>query len=350
MDDDNPTGPEELEPERLTAVLRDAGHDVTVSSVRAAPIGTGQMAGSYRVHLAYGGDPADLPTTMVAKVPFGPPERRALSANAYRLEVDFYRSIAPRLTARIPRCFAAERDDTGVEFVLLLEDLAPWAPGDQIAGCDPRRAAVAVENLAGVHAPLWGAPDIDELVEPLGTDAIEGTDLVFGMLTETFLGTYGDRLSESCRTMCETFAPRAGAFLRDQRIADGIVHGDYRLDNLLFAPDGSEVAIVDWQTVGQGLPGRDLAFFVATSLTSRDRRATEAELIRTYHDALCGSGVSGYDLTTCEADYAYGLFQIPLTVVFGSAIAASTERGIDMFVAMIERATEAMADHHTLDR
>ena len=45
-----------------------------------------------------------------------------------------------------------------------------------------------------------------------------------------------------------------------------LMHGDYRLDNMLFDPDRTRVTVVDWQTLGVGLPARDLAYFLATSL------------------------------------------------------------------------------------
>ena len=54
------------------------------------------------------------------------------------------------------------------------------------------------------------------------------------------------------------------AAARDESMVS-IVHGDYRLDNLMFHPDGT-VAAVDWQTLGVGLAGRDLAYLIATSL------------------------------------------------------------------------------------
>ena len=35
-----------------------------------------------------------------------------------------------------------------------------------------------------------------------------------------------------------------------------LMHGDYRLDNMLFDPDRTRITVVDWQTVGIGLPGK----------------------------------------------------------------------------------------------
>ncbi len=331
----------ELTGSRVTRCLRDAGHDVDVVGVEAVPIGTGQMAGSFRLALTFDGDPGGVPPVMVAKIADGPPEQRALSANSYRCEVDFYRNLAPRLAARLPQCWGAWRNEAGDDFLLLLEDLAPWTPGDQIVGCDAHRAVVAVANLAGVHGPVWGDPALREILEPLSDEAVEGTDTVFGLLTELFLSQHGDQLSSKARLVCERFAPLASTFLVEQRSKAGVVHGDYRLDN--------PVAVIDWQTVGLGLAARDLAFFVATSLPTGLRREAEDDLIAGYHRALLGYGVNGYDLATCRAEYTFGLFQTPLVVMFGSAIAQSSERGTEMFRVMIERGAAAMVDNGTLD-
>ena len=51
------------------------------------------------------------------------------------------------------------------------------------------------------------------------------------------------------------------------------MHGDYRLDNLMFPEHGDGVVAVDWQTLAIGPPGRDLAYFLATSVLVDDRLA-----------------------------------------------------------------------------
>ncbi len=47
------------------------------------------------------------------------------------------------------------------------------------------------------------------------------------------------------------------------------MHGDYRLDNMLFDPDRTRVTVVDWQTLGSGLPARDLAYFTGDEPAAR---------------------------------------------------------------------------------
>ena len=46
------------------------------------------------------------------------------------------------------------------------------------------------------------------------------------------------------------------------------------LDNLMLGPDGS-VTVVDWQTLTVGLPGRDLAYWITTSVSPDLRREVE---------------------------------------------------------------------------
>src|SRR5258708_39776454 len=48
--------------------------------------------------------------------------------------------------------------DSGWVFVLVLADMAPAVQGDQIAGCTPQEAQLAVAALAGLHGPSWCDP------------------------------------------------------------------------------------------------------------------------------------------------------------------------------------------------
>jgi aminoglycoside phosphotransferase (APT) family kinase protein len=71
-----------------------------------------------------------------------------------------------------------------------------------------------------------------------------------------------------------------------------LLHGDFRLDNLLFRPDG-EIIVLDFQGLGSGRPAVDVAYFITTALTA-EHRDEEAHLLRSYHDALVDAGVSTY--------------------------------------------------------
>jgi thiamine kinase-like enzyme len=128
-----------------------------------------------------------------------------------------------------------------------------------------------------------------------------------------------------------------------------LMHGDYRLDNLLFDPDESRVTVVDWQTLGVGLPARDLSYFTATSLSPELRAASEEELVDSYYEALIRYSVTDYDRDTCWRDYRLGMLQAPLITTLGCAFAASTERGNEMMAVMLRRGCQAIRELGVLE-
>lgn len=343
-----------LTPEWVTNALQAGGRDVTVAGLRSEQVGTGQMAACYRLHLdATAGPGAEpLPATIVAKVP---PEGLGLtptSAGAFRNEVAFYTELAGTVAIRVPACHHAAFDEASSAFTLLLEDMAPARQGDQVDGCDPTDARVAVVNLAGLHAPRWCDPT---LVGTAGLTVVTDDDAemlaqVMGPTTEAYCERYRGRIAPEDEAVLRAVPAVLAAWSlgRSERFAP--VHGDYRLDNLLFATDGSgDVAAVDWQTLSLGLPARDLAYFLGTGLTVEDRQATEHDLIAAYHAELVAQGVEDYPLDLCVDDYRFGLLQGPLISVAGSMFSNRTDRGDDMFMAMTSRTCTAIRDHGTLD-
>jgi aminoglycoside phosphotransferase (APT) family kinase protein len=71
-----------------------------------------------------------------------------------------------------------------------------------------------------------------------------------------------------------------------------MLHGDYRLDNILFRPN-DEIVVLDLQGLSAGRPAVDVAYFITTALTA-EHRAEEERLLATYHQALVAAGVSTY--------------------------------------------------------
>ena len=103
-----------------------------------------------------------------------------------------------------------------------------------------------------------------------------------------------------------------------------MIHGDYRLDNLMFSTtEDDDVVAVDWQTMIVGPPTRDVAYFLGTSLDVDDRRAAEEQLVASYHRALVARGVDGYDADRCFDDYRVGQLQGPMITVIGCMYATA---------------------------
>ncbi len=129
------------------------------------------------------------------------------------------------------------------------------------------------------------------------------------------------------------------------------MHGDYRLDNLMFGRPTDGVWAVDWQTLSLALPARDLAYFLGTSL---DRRGPAARRARPRRGVPPGArrrtASPAYDVEHCWDDYVFAMLQGPLVAVFGYAYGTRTERGDRMFAAMVHRACAAIRDLDTLAR
>nr|WP_194737622.1 phosphotransferase [Actinomadura sp. RB99] len=318
--------------------------EAPVTSVAWEKVGSGQIGACYRLRLE---GAAGVPRRLVAKMAAEDEATRAFLGPAYRAEVSFYQDIAPTVDVRTPRCHYSALSEDGTAFVLLLDDLHPAAQGDQLAGCTPEQAADAVTNLAGLHGPRWCDPTLADLpwLSAVGADDAATLAEVFAPAVETFADRFAADLGDGdVRTLRETAgAVAAWVTARPERF--GLVHGDYRLDNLLFPPAPERGATaVDWQTLSIGHPLRDLAFFLGTSLDPGARAEHERSLVAAYHAALTGYGVEGYGLDECFDDYRFAALQGPLITVLGCAYGTRTERGDRMFLAMATRSCAAIRD------
>jgi hypothetical protein len=343
-----PRGPENVTPSWLGSVL-----GTEVSEVDISPIGTGQTGATYRVSATYAGD-ADLPATFAIKLPARDDAVRERVALGYRSEVEFYTDVAASVRIPVPGCFYSDISDSGADFVLVLADMAPAVQGDQIAGCTPQEAQLAVEALAGLHGPSWCDPawlGLSSISMPKPGDeaAAKGLGDVSVMAADITIDKLGARMSAEDRETLRAAMGSVTPWLLAEPKRFSLMHGDYRLDNMLFDPDRTSITVVDWQTMGVGLPARDLAYFTATSLAPEVRLEIEEDLVGRYHEALSTYGVTDYDAETCWRDYRLGVIQAPLISGLGFAFAASTERGDEMMLTMFHRGCQAIRELGTLD-
>jgi hypothetical protein len=348
-----PRYPGDVTPGWLSAVLSERGTPVGVAEVDVVAIGTGQTGATYRVTARYATDPGGLPGTFVIKLPAQDDTVRDRVTIGYRSECAFYAAVADRVRVPTPQCFYCEITEDAMVYALLLADQAPAVQGDQIAGCGELEARLAVAALAGLHGPSWcDSAWLDFRAIAFGRPdeaSAAGLGEVAKMSADITLEKLGNRMSPGDR---ETFTATMGLvtpWLLAEYDRFALLHGDYRLDNMLFDPDRTRVSVVDWQTLGVGLPARDLAYFTATSLDSQLRSAIEKDLVDEYYRALLGYGVTDYDRETCWRDYRLGVPQALLISALGFAFAAATERGDDMVLAMLRRGCQAIRDLGTLE-
>ncbi len=324
--------------EWMTAAVSSRFGGATVTEVERQQIGTGQIADSVRVGLTW--DPPDAgPASLVVKVTSASEASRAaaLSTRTYEVEVGFYSQLADQLPVRRPACFWTGFDADAAAYGVVLEDLAPAEQGDQMRGCSVAEAGMALDELALLHAPLWGHTDaLDGFawLQRGGGTSSPGIGAFLEMLLPGFLERYGERLTPDVRALVERVVPK----LASAPPADGpetVVHGDFRNDNLMFG--GPRVAVLDWQTVSIGSGVADLSYFLGGSLLPDDRRAHETSLLERYCGRLADQGVD-LDLATCEAGYRRFAFSGMNMAILASMLVGRTDRGDDMFVAMADRA------------
>lgn len=350
-----PARVEDITASWLSSVLGTTFDGLVVREVDVSPVGTGQTAATYRIRATYadGHGNGKLPESFIVKIPSQDQAVRGRVALSYRSEFAFYTEVMHSVSAPVPQCYHCEIANDGTDFVLLLADMDPAVQGDQIRGCTDAEAQLAVAALAGLHGPRWCDPawlEFTGTVFPIpDQESAKGLGDIARIAIDTTLERLGSRMSEDDRqTLIESGALMDKWLLAEPR-RFSLLHGDYRLDNLLYGPARTEVTVVDWQTLGVGLPARDLAYFTATSLLPEDRARAERGLVETYHNALVSHGVSGYDLDTCWRDYKLAMLQVPLVTTLGHAFSAATERGDEMALVMLERGGRATRELKTLE-
>lgn len=345
-----PAHPDAVTVDWLTECLRVAGllTAASVSAVSWEAIGTGQVGDSVRFHLSY--DQAGAgPATLAGKFPAADPTSRGTAAafGLYAKEVGFYRELQQHLAVRTPATFAAEIDADGVEFLLLFEDLGPARGGNQLASCSAEDARAGIRQAAAIHAPSWNDPALTELdwLQPKAGQA-EQIMALYGNAQAIFRDRYADSLEPEFMGLCEALNDAKEHWFGREGGPRAIVHGDFRLDNMLFdIMSGAEpIAVLDWQTVAAGNPLTDIGYFLGTGIGDELRRAHEDELLDLYCAEMTRLGVP----LTREAiwdDYVIGALHGISTAVFSAAYVERTSRGDENFLSMA-RGGCALALHH----
>ncbi len=340
--------------EWLTDALTQAGAlepGTRVDHFTTEAIGTGQMADTTRFTLTYdrgGADHEAGPATIVGKFASADEQSRAtgLALRAYEIEVRFYRELAARVDARVPRTYLAEIEPETGWFTLLLEDIVGGTQGDQMAACGPDVAAAVLDAMAGLHAPCWEVAELAEL-DWLNRGSPQADELLTAMvqtLLPGFLERYADTMMPEHQEVCRFLAAHMPQYVGLRTGPRTASHGDFRLDNLLFQSGDTRPVVVDWQTLVWGSAAADVAYFVGGSVSTKVRRVHEPDLLAHYHAALCRRGVRDYPLEQLRADARRETFAGLIMAIVASMIVQRTERGDLMFLTTATRHAQ-----HALD-
>ncbi|KAL8279779.1 hypothetical protein RQP46_007874 [Phenoliferia psychrophenolica] len=151
-----------------------------------------------------------------------------------------------------------------------------------------------------------------------------------------YIKSQGDRLTPEKAEYLTWFGSQYSGWVSDLRPPLGLCHHDYRSDNLIF-PSADHCVAVDWQTLRWGPAMRDVAYYMASSLTAEVRRKHDRELFKIYIDELNSKASVPWALGTAWEEYCrQTLYGISVVINTRSNIEES-ERGLILCQTLLDR-------------
>lgn len=317
-----------------------------VTEVRTEEIGVdvGFMGEVHRCHLTWNrsgsGAPSDLAASVIVKMPTQVPENFAAgdALRSYEREIVVYQTLRSSLGVPMPGYYFGAMDPDpapwiqrpifflfdhlpigGINwvisqflklsgrskrrYILVIEDITDARPPTQQLGGSLDDARQSLEVLARFHAANWMRTDVSRsypYIWPVDTVPRVG-QASYVRNRDEFVARFGGVLADGMLARLDAIQERIPELCSSLAAEPWtVLHGDFRLDNVLFRPNGDTV-VLDFQALSLGRPAVDVAYFITTALTA-EHRDEEDRLLRTYHDALVAAGVSTYSFDDLVRD------------------------------------------------
>lgn len=342
----------------FNTLFEEKGWGGRVQSMQKKAIGTGQIGSNVRFSFEFEGSQGGAPSSVVGKFPSDKELSRYTASvetglGHYRRETYFYQNFKDLSDSIAPTGLYSEYDPETENFALIMEDMAPSVQGDQLAGTTLEHAERAMDIAAELHAAHWQDTQLETVEWLQGTDAAPpspfGPEMI-AMLWQGFKERYADDISEDVVLIGDTVTGEKSGWIEKYDGPKCLMHGDYRLDNMLFgaASAAKPLAIVDWQTVGLGCGAQDISYFIGAGFKREDRALHELNLLKRWHDALLAHGIEGYSFEAAVKDYRYFTFAGFAVAFAAPMIVERTERGDQMFMTMMRRHVDQIMAHDAL--
>lgn len=363
-----PELPEELTAEWLTQVL-----GVAVQRVDQTVLGEGQGFMGDILRLTLHCAEEEAPASVIAKLPKRANRGMGEMIGVYEREIMFFRTLSEEMPVRIPKLIYANFDrDRGSEsqekilrfldrmprflvgaiaaagariaagkqrrYVLLLEDLAPMQPADQLAGLDADGCKRVLEAIAPMHRHFWRSERLKGhfWLLPFDVDArlrhgrFRQNRERFAASLDADLGPTLAWLDPNGEALVRRFVAEA---------PETLAHCDLRLDNVMFGAD--DCAFIDWQLLRRGPAALDVAYFLSGALHEDCGADAEQEVLEHYHRVL---DVGDYDFTTFERDYRRAMLMHLAMLAGTDEVDFGNDRGDAMMRAWMRRLTARVRD------
>ena len=325
--------------------------------------GVGIMGALMRCHLTYHGPQPAAPETVILKLPSEQPKNLRMSKRLglHKREYDFYSLAAPYTPVRTPTLLYGDFEASTDRFVLVLEDLRDMQMVSQLDGASPEQAKRAIRAVARLHGTFWNKvdqPPLTNFYDDLAPKHRALVQLIYlANLVPTFK-RFGSFFSDEIRRLAEAYGPRIADHIG--HVAAGpktLIHGDFRLDNIFFAADPGtvecapfeqgreDVAVIDWQLSALSIPLYDVAYFLASSVTTDVRRQIEREALEEYSGIIRGMGVQEFSFEECWRLYRENMLGRLLTLVFVcGGLDLGDDRGRQLAEVGLRRTLTAIED------
>lgn len=272
----------------------------------------------------------------------------ALRYKMYEKEVRFYNELAAQMDVRTPEVYYADYDPETENVALLMEFLDGWHSPDQITGASHNQTLAAIKQLAAINAPYWNRTQDLPWLPTMQTDYMQQTISDMAACSDIFFQRFGTELPIS-KSDFDRIIESWPAVL--DGLSEGnltLTHYDYRVENMFFSSDESEVAVIDWQLIGALRAGWDLAYLIGTNIPTEQRRANEQQYIDLYLDCMRDRGVN-YSEAELRHDMKWSLLGLcSIAVIGGANFDVSNERSFELFKVISIRLFDTIAEHEAL--
>ena len=303
-----------------------------------------------RCRLTVRGDSPSVPESVIVKLPGTDPKvlKFAKWLSLHKREYEYYRHAARHAPIRSPALLYGEFDHRSHRFVLVLEDLHGMETVPETIGVEAGRAGLAVREAARLHGRFWDTidrPPLSGLHDSLDPRYARTLQFAYVLSLPAVLERFDGQFPPRIRRFAEELGPR----IADHFAAVGggprtLVHGDYRGENLFFGP-GDAFAAIDWQGCGAGCGLYDVAYFLATSVPTDDRRRMERGALREYHDIVCRMGAKDYAFEDCWRSYRENMLGAFMARILGCGGFDVTDRERrNLAATMLSRMIAAVED------
>lgn len=320
----------------------------TVSSVSVKPLGegVGLMSSIGRAKLQMsGGSQKSVIVKVIAQT-----ENVEISKNLnfYANEINYYRHLASLNPIASPRCLFADIDAQTQDFLLILEDLGDDAAGDQLQDCSDELLELAFRQAGQMHGTFWGKTENYPWLKYQNNPELTKfkQQVIYQPGIEPTLNNFGDCFSGNLPDVVTEIGEQfAVLFDRAMSGPQTIVHGDFRVDNMLLPVVNGKVSIVgvDWQNTSGGNGPHDIAYFCSQSCSKDLELDVEMQHLRAYHDTLLEYGVKGYSFDHCLEDYRLNLMITMITpIAICGTLDSGNERGKELGRVVLSRSLAAL--------